>query len=95
MDARILVVEDERKVAEFVARGLRDQRFAVDVANDGKAGWEMASTCNYDLVILDVGLSGIAPVGAGNAALLTITYQLGMASKTAWASPAGRMRISR
>ncbi|HEY3857609.1 MAG TPA: response regulator transcription factor [Verrucomicrobiae bacterium] len=51
---RILVVEDERKVAEFVARGLRDQRFAVDVANDGQAGWEMASTCSYDLVILDL-----------------------------------------
>ena len=51
---RILVVEDERKVAEFVARGLRDQRFAVDVANDGQAGWDMASTCDYDLVILDL-----------------------------------------
>jgi len=33
---RILVVEDERKVAEFVARGLRDQRFAADVAHDGQ-----------------------------------------------------------
>ena len=38
-DMRILVIEDERKVAEFVARGLRDQRFAVDVVNDGQAGW--------------------------------------------------------
>ena len=40
---RILVIEDERKVAEFVARGLRDQRFAVDVSNDGQTGWEMAA----------------------------------------------------
>jgi two-component system copper resistance phosphate regulon response regulator CusR len=56
---RILVIEDERKVAEFVARGLRDQRFAVDVANDGQAGWEMASTCNYDLIILDLMLPGL------------------------------------
>jgi two-component system copper resistance phosphate regulon response regulator CusR len=56
---RILVIEDERKVAEFVARGLRDQRFAVDVAGDGQAGWEMASACNYDLVVLDLMLPGL------------------------------------
>jgi two-component system copper resistance phosphate regulon response regulator CusR len=56
---RILVIEDERKVAEFVARGLRDQRFAVDVANDGQAGWEMAGTCNYDLIVLDLMLPGL------------------------------------
>jgi DNA-binding response OmpR family regulator len=41
---RILVIEDERKVAEFVARGLRAERFAVDVANDGslvsRLSWE-------------------------------------------------------
>jgi two-component system copper resistance phosphate regulon response regulator CusR len=57
---RILVIEDERKVAEFVARGLRDQRFAVDVVNDGHAGWEMASTCHYDLVVVDLMLPGLA-----------------------------------
>jgi two-component system copper resistance phosphate regulon response regulator CusR len=51
---RILLVEDERKVAEFVARGLRDQRFAVDVANDGQTGWEMASASDYDAVVLDL-----------------------------------------
>ncbi|MGD1084744.1 MAG: response regulator transcription factor [Verrucomicrobiota bacterium] len=57
---RILVIEDERKVAEFVARGLRDQRFAVDVSNDGQTGWEMASSCSYDLVILDLMLPGLS-----------------------------------
>jgi len=57
---RILVVEDERKVAEFVARGLRDQRFAVDVANDGQTGWDMASACSYDLIILDLMLPGLS-----------------------------------
>ena len=57
---RILVIEDEKKVAEFVARGLRDQRFAVDVSNDGQTGWEMASTCNYDLVVLDLMLPGLS-----------------------------------
>ncbi len=57
---RILVVEDERKVAEFVARGLRDQRFAVDVVSDGQAGWEMASTRDYDLAVLDLMLPGLS-----------------------------------
>jgi two-component system copper resistance phosphate regulon response regulator CusR len=57
---RILVIEDERKVAEFVARGLRDQRFAVDVSNDGQTGWEMANSCHYDLVILDLMLPGLS-----------------------------------
>jgi two-component system copper resistance phosphate regulon response regulator CusR len=58
-DMRILVIEDERKVAEFVARGLRAERFAVDVANDGQAGWDMVNACNYDLVILDLMLPGL------------------------------------
>jgi DNA-binding response OmpR family regulator len=56
---RILVVEDERKVAELVARGLRAERFAVDVAQSGDAGWAMATTYNYDLVVLDLMLPGI------------------------------------
>src|SRR5580700_6289813 len=56
---RILVVEDEPKVAAFVARGLRDQRFSVDVDNDGQSGWEMASTCDYDLLVLDLMLPGL------------------------------------
>jgi len=53
------VIEDERKVAEFVARGLRAERFAVDVANDGQAGWDMAKACQYDLVVLDLMLPGL------------------------------------
>ncbi len=56
---RILVIEDERKVAEFVARGLRAERFAVDMANDGQAGWDMAKACQYDLVVLDLMLPGL------------------------------------
>jgi len=56
---RLLVVEDERKVADFVARGLRAERFAVDVAYDGDSGWEMASVYDYDLVILDLMLPGL------------------------------------
>ena len=56
---RILVVEDERKVAELVARGLRAERYAVDVAADGRAGWAMANTHPYDLIILDLSLPSI------------------------------------
>ncbi len=57
---RILVIEDEMKVAEFVARGLRDQRFAVDIANNGQSGLEMAKAGGYDLIILDLMLPGLS-----------------------------------
>src|SRR3984957_861777 len=57
---RILIVEDERKVAEVVSRGLRAERYAVDVAENGDTGWAMAHTYDYDLVVLDLGLPGIA-----------------------------------
>jgi DNA-binding response OmpR family regulator len=57
---RLLLIEDEKKVAEFVARGLRAERFAVDVANDGQHGWELASTYSYDLVLLDLMLPGLS-----------------------------------
>ena len=51
---RLLIVEDDRKVAEFVARGLRAERFAVDVSYDGLEGLNLATTYEYDLVILDL-----------------------------------------
>lgn len=57
---RCLVVEDEKKVADFVAMGLRAERFAVDVAYDGEAAWEMALKCDYDLIILDLMLPGVS-----------------------------------
>jgi two-component system copper resistance phosphate regulon response regulator CusR len=56
---RMLLVEDEKKVADFVARGLRAERFALDVAYDGTIGWELASKRHYDLIILDLMLPGI------------------------------------
>ena len=55
---RILLIEDEKKVTEFVARGLRAERFAVDVAYDGPGGWDLASSTAYDLIILDLMLLG-------------------------------------
>src|SRR5471030_2545121 len=51
---RILLVEDEKKLAELIARALKAERYAVDVATDGQRGWEMADTYNYDFVILDL-----------------------------------------
>jgi heavy metal response regulator len=51
---RILLVEDEEKVSRFVARGLTAERFAVDVALDGQSGLDLATTYQYDLVILDL-----------------------------------------
>ena len=53
---RLLLLEHEKKIARFVARGLRDERFAVDVAPDGRRGLEMFAARHYDLVILDLNL---------------------------------------
>src|SRR5687767_793145 len=57
---RCLLVEDERKVADFVAHGLRAEQFALDVAYDGTAGWAFASQSEYDLIILDLMLPGLS-----------------------------------
>jgi two-component system copper resistance phosphate regulon response regulator CusR len=57
---RCLLVEDEGKVADFVARGLRAERFAVDVANDGQTGWDFVTRFDYDLIILDLMLPGLS-----------------------------------
>ena len=51
---RILLVEDEIRVAGFIAKGLREQSYAVDVAADGERASYFAAINQYDLVILDV-----------------------------------------
>jgi DNA-binding response OmpR family regulator len=51
---RILIVEDDPKLAEFVARGLRGERFAVDVAGNGVEGERYTQTYEYDLLVLDL-----------------------------------------
>jgi len=51
---RLLIVEDDRKLAEFVARGLRAESFAVDLAADGREGQRFIETYPYDLLILDL-----------------------------------------
>lgn len=57
---RLLLVEDERKVSDIIARGLRAEGFAVDMAHDGPSGWEMASSVDYDLIVLDLMLPGLS-----------------------------------
>jgi two-component system, OmpR family, copper resistance phosphate regulon response regulator CusR len=59
---RILVIEDEKGIANFLRDGLTEEYFAVDVAYDGKTGLQMAQSNEYDLLLIDwmlPGLSGI------------------------------------
>lgn len=51
---RILVIEDEKKMASFIQRGLKEEHYAVDVAYEGNAGLFLAETNPYDLIILDI-----------------------------------------
>jgi heavy metal response regulator len=53
---RLLVVEDEKKVASFIKQGLEEEGYAVDVASDGEKGLEMALDGVHDLIILDISL---------------------------------------
>lgn len=70
---RILVVEDEKKVASFIKRGLEEENFSVDMAYDGEEGLYMAESNPYDLILMDLmlpkmdGLSVIKELrGKGN-----------------------------
>ncbi len=56
---RILFVEDEEKVSRFVVRGLTAESFAVDAAADGLTGLELATSYDYDLIVLDLMLPGL------------------------------------
>ncbi|MBI5409399.1 MAG: response regulator transcription factor [Nitrospirae bacterium] len=51
---RLLVVEDERKIADFIKRGLKEEGYSVDAAYDGEEGHFLASTGPYDLIVLDL-----------------------------------------
>jgi DNA-binding response OmpR family regulator len=57
-DLRILLVEDEPRMAQVIAKGLREQSYAVDVAGDGNAALYQTSINDYDLILLDVLLPG-------------------------------------
>lgn len=51
---RILVVEDEHKIANSIKRGLEQEGYAVDVAYDGEDGYDLASSENYGVIVLDL-----------------------------------------
>lgn len=51
---RVLVVEDEAKIAAFLKRGLEENTYAVDIASDGEEGYEWARNFTYDVIILDI-----------------------------------------
>jgi DNA-binding response OmpR family regulator len=56
---RVLVVEDDRELAEAVATGLRRAQIAVDLAADGESGLEKALVTTYDVIVLDRDLPGL------------------------------------
>jgi heavy metal response regulator len=56
---RILVIEDEVKIAQFIKRGLKEEGYAVDVAGDGEEGHFLLSSNEYDAIILDLMLPKI------------------------------------
>jgi two-component system copper resistance phosphate regulon response regulator CusR len=59
MGIRILVVEDEAEIADFLVRGLREEGFTVEHATDGQDGWHRLSTGSWDVVLLDWWLPGV------------------------------------
>jgi len=51
---RILVIEDEKKVASFIKKGLEEEHYAVDTAHDGETGLYLSENNEYDLIVLDL-----------------------------------------
>ncbi len=51
---RILIIEDEKKVASFIKKGLEEEYFAADVAYDGREGLKLVTSEEYDVIIMDV-----------------------------------------
>jgi len=70
---RILLVEDEQALASVLKRGLQEQGYAVDLANDAEEALAFVSTEPYDVVILG---SGIAPLGWTNGLCLQVVIRL-------------------
>jgi two-component system copper resistance phosphate regulon response regulator CusR len=58
MGIRVLVIEDEAAIADFVVRGLREEGFSVGQAADGASGWHELQTAAWDVVLLDWWLPG-------------------------------------
>src|SRR5437868_11218786 len=59
---KILVVEDERRVANFICRALRENSYAVDLADTGEKALTMATGTSYDSILLDLRLPGLSGI---------------------------------
>lgn len=55
---KVLLVEDEKKISDFVVKGLKEQGYVVELAEDGNDGFVHASTQSYDVIVLDIMLPG-------------------------------------
>lgn len=55
---KILIVEDDHKIASFVQKGLKEQGYVIDVCHDGDEGYDLASGETYDVILLDIMLPG-------------------------------------
>ena len=55
---KVLVVEDEKKIASFIRKGLEERGFVVDVSDRGDEGYTLATTRSYDALVLDIMLPG-------------------------------------
>jgi DNA-binding response OmpR family regulator len=71
---KILVIEDEKKIATFIKDGLKSEGYAVDISLNGEEGFYKAEECEYDLLILDIMLPGMDGID--------ITKKLRAAGKT-------------
>ena len=72
---KLLVVEDDKKIGSFIAKGFRENGFVVDLANNGTDGLHLATTAQYDAAILDLmlpGLDGISLLETLRAKRITI-----------------------
>ena len=55
---KVLLIEDDRKIASFIRKGLNEQGFVVEVCHDGNEGYERATEQSYDAIVLDIMLPG-------------------------------------
>jgi two-component system copper resistance phosphate regulon response regulator CusR len=82
---RILVVEDEAKVASFIRKALEEESYAVDACNDGTTGLDLGQSGAYDLIVLDIMLPGMTGLevlkGLRNARIKTPVLLLTALSK--------------
>ena len=55
---KVLLVEDEKRISDFVTKGLKEHGFTVDLAENGDDGFYLATTQSYDAIVLDIMLPG-------------------------------------